>query len=48
MDEATASASGVLYWDGRNTRGHRVGTGTYLVVIESNGGKSVRSIAVIR
>ncbi|MBI5881868.1 MAG: fibronectin type III domain-containing protein [Elusimicrobia bacterium] len=48
LDEGTAGASGVLHWDGRNTRGHRVGTGTYLVVIESDGAKTVRSAAVIR
>ncbi|MBI5622639.1 MAG: S8 family peptidase [Elusimicrobia bacterium] len=48
VDEGTASASGVLHWDGRNTRGHRVGTGTYLAVIESGGAKVLRRIAIIR
>ncbi|MBI4678264.1 MAG: hypothetical protein HY748_11845 [Elusimicrobia bacterium] len=48
VDEGTAGASGVLHWDGRNTRGRRAGTGTYLVMLEWGGGKDVRRIVLIR
>ncbi|MFA6317848.1 MAG: C1 family peptidase [Elusimicrobiota bacterium] len=48
VDEGTANGSGVLHWDGRNTRGHRVGPGVYLAVIEANGAHDVRRIAIIR
>ncbi|HAH05565.1 MAG TPA: hypothetical protein DCM05_03415 [Elusimicrobia bacterium] len=43
-----AGASGILTWDGRNRSGSRVGSGTYLAVIEGAGSKKVRRLVVIR
>ncbi len=48
VDEARAPPSGVLNWDGRNPRGTKVGTGTYLFRIDSAGKSVVRRVVVIR
>ncbi len=44
----TAGANGVLTWDGRNSFGRAVASGTYYALIEGAGSRKVRRVAVIR
>jgi hypothetical protein len=46
--EGDASNGGVLTWDGSNRSGHKVGSGTYLAVIEADGARRVRRVVLIR
>jgi serine protease len=43
-----ASAGGILTWSGVNGQGRNAGSGTYLVVIEKDGSRSVKRVVVIR
>ena len=43
-----ADAAGLAQWDGSNSRGHRVGSGTYLVVVSGAGSRRVLRVAVVR
>lgn len=46
--ELSASAAGMALWDGLNSRGHRAGSGTYLVVLSGAGARKVLRVAVVR
>lgn len=46
--KGTAGVNGVLTWDGRNSSGRAVASGTYLALIEGAGARKVRRVAVIR
>jgi subtilisin family serine protease len=46
--DKSAGASGLITWDGRNKHGRRVGSGTYLTVIEGAGARRVMRVVVIR
>lgn len=44
----TADAAGMVSWDGRNAKGEKVGTGAYLVYVESGGKRRTLKVAVQR
>ncbi|MBI3505127.1 MAG: S8 family serine peptidase [Proteobacteria bacterium] len=46
--QGNAGLAGVLEWSGDNRYGGRVGTGTYLAVIDGGGQKTTRRVVVIR
>ncbi|MBI2363354.1 MAG: fibronectin type III domain-containing protein, partial [Elusimicrobia bacterium] len=48
VDSVSAGPSGIVLWDGKNSHGRRVGSGTYLVVISGAGSRRVLRAAVIR
>lgn len=48
VDDVTAAPNGILSWEGTNRYGKKVGTGTYLALIEFDGQRAVRRFIVIR
>lgn len=46
--EGDSGPDGVLHWNGLNSRGGRVASGTYLAVITGAGLKTVRRVVIIR
>jgi hypothetical protein len=46
--EASASLTGIVLWDGRNSHGGRVASGTYLAIVSGRGAKLVRRVVLIR
>ncbi|MEK7747037.1 MAG: hypothetical protein AAB576_10250, partial [Elusimicrobiota bacterium] len=46
--EGSANLTGIVLWDGRNSHGGRVASGTYLAVISGGGAKAVRRVVLIR
>ena len=48
VDEVTAPPNGVLAWEGTNRYGRKVGSGTYMVLIEYGGQRAVRRFVLIR
>jgi flagellar hook assembly protein FlgD len=47
LGSPVVAASRVMTWDGRNTAGHRVAAGTYVVSVEHAGQVATRSITVL-
>ncbi|MDD5629927.1 MAG: T9SS type A sorting domain-containing protein, partial [Elusimicrobia bacterium] len=46
--DSVADSNGTFYWQGANRGGRAVASGVYLVVVEGNGKKATRKLAVIR
>jgi hypothetical protein len=46
--EGAAGPNGVLTWDGRNSSGRAVASGTYYAIIEGAGARKVRRVVVVR
>ena len=46
--DSNAQADGMFYWQGTNRGGRLVASGVYLVVVEGNGIKAIRKLAIIR
>lgn len=46
--DLSAGPSGILLWDGKNTNGRRVGSGTYVVLVSGGGARQVLRVAVVR
>jgi hypothetical protein len=46
--EGSAGPSGVVTWDGRNSRGHPAASGTYIAVVTGSGGRKTTRVTVIR
>ena len=48
VERLSAGPSGMVLWDGKNSHGRRVGSGTYLVVVSGAGARRVLRAAVVR
>lgn len=48
VESLSAGPSGIVLWDGKNSHGRRVGSGTYLVVVSGAGSRRVLRVAVVR
>lgn len=46
--QGRSALSGTWHWDGENSRGKKVGSGSYIAVVEWNGRKAVKRFVVIR